>query len=36
MILHDFQVSKFHEYVKPIVNPKLTKFCTKLTGITQV
>ncbi|XP_060575306.1 3'-5' exoribonuclease 1-like [Ruditapes philippinarum] len=28
-------VSKFHEYVKPIVNPKLTKFCTKLTGITQ-
>ncbi|KAL4231271.1 3'-5' exoribonuclease 1 [Mactra antiquata] len=28
-------VDKFHEYVKPLVNPKLTPFCTKLTGITQ-
>ncbi|MCL4138355.1 UNVERIFIED_CONTAM: hypothetical protein GTU68_040873, partial [Idotea baltica] len=26
---------KFHEYVKPIHNPQLTDFCTKLTGITQ-
>ncbi|XP_053406434.1 uncharacterized protein LOC123546709 [Mercenaria mercenaria] len=30
-----FQVDKFHEYVKPVVNPQLTAFCTKLTGITQ-
>lgn len=28
-------VDKFHEYVKPLVNPKLTAFCTRLTGITQ-
>ena len=26
----------FHEYVRPIHNPKLTTFCTELTGITQV
>jgi inhibitor of KinA sporulation pathway (predicted exonuclease)/RNA:NAD 2'-phosphotransferase (TPT1/KptA family) len=25
----------FHRYVRPITNRKLTKFCTKLTGITQ-
>jgi len=25
----------FHYYVKPEVNPKLTEFCTELTGITQ-
>ncbi|KAI0704960.1 exonuclease [Cytidiella melzeri] len=25
----------FHEYVKPTVVPRLTPFCTKLTGITQ-
>eukprot|EP01084_Bolivina_argentea_P031456 58220_1 len=25
----------FHYYIKPTVKPKLTKFCTELTGITQ-
>ena len=25
----------FHQYIKPIKNPKLTRFCTKLTGVTQ-
>ncbi|KAH9950480.1 exonuclease RNase T and DNA polymerase III [Amylocystis lapponica] len=25
----------FHEYVRPVMNPDLTPFCTKLTGITQ-
>ncbi|KIJ45889.1 hypothetical protein M422DRAFT_250675 [Sphaerobolus stellatus SS14] len=25
----------FHEYVKPVVNPELTDFCTELTGIEQ-
>lgn len=28
--------ARFHEYVRPIHNPKLTKFCTDLTGIQQV
>eukprot|EP00494_Astrolonche_serrata_P033168 UN33437 len=28
-------VATFHEYVRPIHNPKLSKFCTELTGITQ-
>jgi inhibitor of KinA sporulation pathway (predicted exonuclease) len=28
------KVSKFQYYVKPEHNPKMTKFCTKLTGIT--
>ncbi|CAF0956251.1 unnamed protein product [Brachionus calyciflorus] len=27
--------SVFHQYVEPMVNKKLTKFCTDLTGITQ-
>ena len=26
----------FHEYVRPVMSPTLTAFCTKLTGITQV
>lgn len=26
---------KFHRYVKPKINPKLTDFCVKLTGIVQ-
>lgn len=26
----------FHEYVKPVLRPKLTDFCTELTGIEQV
>ncbi|KAB7503344.1 ERI1 exoribonuclease 3 [Armadillidium nasatum] len=26
---------KFHSYVRPVLNPQLTDFCTKLTGITQ-
>merc|ERR1712137_461373 len=28
-------VSEFHSFCKPSINPKLTKFCTQLTGITQ-
>lgn len=28
--------AQFHEYVKPVLNPTLTEFCTELTGITQV
>ncbi|XP_068238980.1 3'-5' exoribonuclease 1-like [Palaemon carinicauda] len=28
-------VAKFHSYVRPVINPKLTTFCTNLTGITQ-
>ncbi|GFT75027.1 ERI1 exoribonuclease 3 [Nephila pilipes] len=27
--------SIFHSYVKPVIHPELTKFCTQLTGITQ-
>jgi len=29
------RISEFNEYVKPVMNPILTEFCTKLTGITQ-
>ena len=25
----------FHEYIRPVAHPVLTKFCTDLTGITQ-
>ncbi|GET90313.1 hypothetical protein, conserved [Leishmania tarentolae] len=28
-------VAEFHRYVRPLLNPKLTAFCTELTGITQ-
>lgn len=28
-------ISEFQIYVKPVIHPKLTKFCTELTGITQ-
>ncbi len=28
-------ISEFSQYVKPTLNPKLTKFCTELTGIQQ-
>ena len=28
-------ISEFSEYVKPTINPQLSKFCTELTGITQ-
>lgn len=28
-------VHEFHTYVKPEIEPKLTPFCTELTGITQ-
>lgn len=28
-------VAEFHEYVKPVLNPKLSKFCQNLTGISQ-
>ncbi|EEB17071.1 3' histone mRNA exonuclease, putative [Pediculus humanus corporis] len=27
--------SRFHKYVRPVINPKLTNFCTELTGIIQ-
>ena len=27
--------AKFHEYVRPALHPKLTHFCTELTGIQQ-
>lgn len=29
------KISEFQQYVKPIINPVLSKFCTELTGITQ-
>uniref|UniRef100_T1J0Y4 3'-5' exoribonuclease 1 n=1 Tax=Strigamia maritima TaxID=126957 RepID=T1J0Y4_STRMM len=28
-------VSEFHEYCQPLINPKLSDFCSDLTGITQ-
>ena len=28
-------ISEFHEYVRPVIIPKLSKLCTDLTGITQ-
>jgi inhibitor of KinA sporulation pathway (predicted exonuclease) len=28
-------VSEIQQFIKPITHPKLTKFCTQLTGITQ-
>lgn len=28
-------VAEFHRYVRPVRNPRLTAFCTELTGITQ-
>jgi len=28
--------TEFHRYVRPVWNPKLTNFCTDLTGIQQV
>jgi 3'-5' exoribonuclease 1 len=28
-------VAEFHSYVKPVINPRLTEFCKRLTGITQ-
>ncbi|KAF8898234.1 ribonuclease H-like domain-containing protein [Gymnopilus junonius] len=38
-LLYNIQERKveatFHKYVKPIQDPKLSEFCTKLTGITQ-
>jgi inhibitor of KinA sporulation pathway (predicted exonuclease) len=30
------QEGEFQRYVRPTVNPILSKFCTELTGITQV
>ena len=36
-VTQHYQLSaKFHRYVKPQVHPRLTPFCTKLTGIIQV
>ena len=31
-----FQIKEFHSFVKPVLNKKLTDFCTELTGIDQV
>lgn len=28
-------ISEFSQYVKPVINPKLSKYCTELTGIQQ-
>lgn len=28
-------ISEFHQYILPIESPKLSEFCTNLTGITQ-
>lgn len=36
LLENDFkEVSRYQDYVKPIKNPKLSKYCTDLTGITQ-
>ena len=35
-IEHDEVQATFHEYVKPVLHPTLTPFCTNLTGIEQV
>ena len=35
-IIFVLKVDEFHSYVKPVLNPKLSEFCTQLTGITQV
>ncbi len=29
------EVARFHRYIRPMVNPRLSHFCTELTGITQ-
>ena len=29
------EIDVFHQYVKPKLNPKLSEFCTELTGIVQ-
>ncbi|CAB3406043.1 unnamed protein product [Caenorhabditis bovis] len=29
------EIRRFHEYVRPTINPRLTSFCTNLTGIIQ-
>lgn len=29
------EIDRFHKYVKPIIDPKLSEFCKKFTGITQ-
>ena len=30
------QEGRFHSYCRPTLEPKLSEFCTELTGITQV
>lgn len=35
-IEEDAVTATFHEYVRPVLHPKLTPFCEQLTGITQV
>ncbi len=29
------QIGEFHQYVRPVIHPELSEFCTSLTGITQ-
>uniref|UniRef100_A0A914S3Q7 Exonuclease domain-containing protein n=1 Tax=Parascaris equorum TaxID=6256 RepID=A0A914S3Q7_PAREQ len=29
------QVDTFHSHVRPRINPKLSEFCSRLTGVTQ-
>jgi inhibitor of KinA sporulation pathway (predicted exonuclease) len=29
------KIGEFHEYVKPVIHPKISEFCTELTGISQ-
>jgi len=31
----EYTTAMFHEYVRPVINPRLTNFCTQLTGISQ-
>lgn len=39
-LLYNFEADiledTFHEYIKPVVLPEITPFCTELTGIEQV
>ena len=30
------EAGRFHEYVRPVLQPRLTEFCAELTGIAQV
>lgn len=34
-VLCGLQVDTFHSHVRPRINPKLSEFCSRLTGVTQ-